>query len=187
MPQLPNETETEYLDRLCAMSEDAVEEELNEVDVDVWSKERKRRKDEKKEAERRAKEVKEEAVWKAKEEEAARKAKEEEKKKKKKEKAERAAKGAKPASKASVSGSGGKVTGKAKATRKALDIDEDEDEEEEAPAEKKRSGTRANDAQGSRFLAPTRIHHMAVQRPARGVATPKSIASGKLWRPTENA
>ncbi|KAJ7314513.1 hypothetical protein DFH08DRAFT_972913, partial [Mycena albidolilacea] len=156
MPQLPNESEAEYLDRLCAMGEDAAEEELDEAEADVRKQERKQRKEEKKEAERRAKEAEEEAARKAREEEAARKAreeeaarkaKEEEKKRKKAEKAERAAKAAaKPASKTSVasgsggigsqaSGSGGKAKGKAKATQKALDIDEDEDEE--APAEKK--------------------------------------------------
>ncbi|KAJ7321841.1 hypothetical protein DFH08DRAFT_969735 [Mycena albidolilacea] len=149
MPQLPNESKAEYLDRLCAMSEDAAEEELDEAEADIRKQERKRRKEEKKEAKRRAKEAEEEAARKAREEEAARKAKEEEKKRKKAEKAERAAKAAaKPASKTSVasgssgigsqaSGSGGKAKGKAKATRKASDIDEDEDEGEETPAEKK--------------------------------------------------
>ncbi|KAJ7309979.1 hypothetical protein DFH08DRAFT_974575 [Mycena albidolilacea] len=145
MPQLPNESEAEFLDRLCAMSEDAAEEDLDEVDVEVRSKERKRRKDEKKEAERKAKEAKEEAERKAKEEEAARKAKEE-KRKRREEKAAKAA-AAKPVSQASVasgsggkgsqaSGSGGKAK-KAKSTRKASDIDEGEEDEDEAPAEKK--------------------------------------------------
>ncbi|KAJ7300663.1 hypothetical protein DFH08DRAFT_979464 [Mycena albidolilacea] len=127
MPKLDDESDAEFLDRLCAMDEDAAEEELDEVDVEVRSKERKRRRDEKKEAERKAKEAKEEADRKAREEEAARKAKAEDKKKRKAEKA------AKEASEAS--GSGAKAKGKEKETRKASAIDVDD--EEEAPAEKK--------------------------------------------------
>jgi membrane protein involved in colicin uptake len=138
MPKLANESNTEFLNRLCAMSEDTADEDLNDEDTTTRRNERKRRKEEQKKREEAKRIAKEEAARKAKQEqkkkeEAERKAVKERKLEEKRKKVEREA--AKPKSGVSGSGGkgsqalglGGKAKGKERLTWKASDIDEDEE------------------------------------------------------------